>query len=394
MSARNIAILGSTGSVGKSTLDVISRNPEKFNVVALGVRKSVDDLLEQINQFTPSYVVVTDEHAAKEYLKKSKNLIRAPQLLIGDDGLEVIASLEEVDCVMAAIVGGAGLLSTLKAAKSGKTVLLANKEALVMAGELLITEAKNNNATLLPIDSEHNAVFQCMQNIFNGDVDNAVQRITLTASGGPFLRTPIDQLEYVTPDQACAHPNWKMGRKISVDSATMMNKGLEVIEACLLFGVNVSNVNVVIHPQSIVHAMVAYKDGSMLSHMGYPDMRVPISHAIAWPLRIESGVAELDITECDKLEFFAPDYERFPCLQMALEVQKTGGSAPAIMNAANEVAVQSFLENEIKFSQIFGVVSNTIESVEPVSMDSVQSILQIDRAAREVTKQHIQTISG
>ena len=394
MSVRRIAILGSTGSVGKSTLDVISKNRDKFDVIALGAKKSVDDLIEQVKEFSPIYVVITDEIAAKEYLEKSQSLDHAPELIIGEKGLETIASLDEVDYVMAAIVGGAGLLSTLKAARAGKTILLANKEALVMSGELLISEAKKNNAILLPIDSEHNAVFQCMQSIASEDIGSSVDRITITASGGPFLHTPLDDLEHVTPEQACAHPNWKMGRKISVDSATMMNKGLEVIEACLLFDVTVSRVNVVIHPQSIVHAMVSYKDGSMLSHLGYPDMRVPISHAIAWPQRIHSGVEELDITQCEKLEFFAPDYERFPCLKLALEVQQMGKSAPTVMNAANEVAVQSFLDGKIKFSQIFNVVSNTIESVEPVSMDSVETILQIDHTAREFAKQYINSISG
>ena len=263
-----------------------------------------------------------------------------------------------------------------------------------MAGELLIEEAQNNNATLLPIDSEHNAIFQCMHSVSDSEVKSSVKRIILTASGGPFLNTPMDQLNTVTPDQACAHPNWKMGRKISVDSATMMNKGLEVIEACLLFGVDESSVSVVIHPQSIVHAMVAYKDGSMLSHMGYPDMRVPISHAIGWPERIESGVKELEITECPNFEFFAPDYNRFPCLRLALEVNKSGGSAPTIMNAANEIAVQSFLDGKIKYSQIYDVVANTIDNVEPVSMNSVETILQIDQTARKFASQNTLTIPG
>jgi 1-deoxy-D-xylulose-5-phosphate reductoisomerase len=391
--SKGIAILGSTGSVGRSTLDVVERNSDKFHVVALGARQSVDELLEQTRKFSPDYVVLTDENAANEFKQKSSQLNSVPELIVGEQGLITIASLPEVDCVMAAIVGAAGLLSTLAAAKAGKTLLLANKEALVMSGELLIAIAKQHHATLLPIDSEHNAVFQCMQNLANIQVKAGVKQVTLTASGGPFLHTSLSELAQVSPDQACAHPKWKMGRKISVDSATMMNKGLEVIEACLLFSIDVSMVNVVIHPQSIIHAMVTYQDGSMLAHMGFPDMRVPIAHAMAWPDRINSGVDGLDMTKHSGLEFFQPDLQRFPCLRLAFEVQETGGACPAIMNAANEVVVQSFLDGKIKFSEIYNVVASVVEKLEPVAVDSVEAILDIDQYARQTATQKINQLT-
>jgi len=346
-------------------------------------------LLNQVRQFKPKYVVLTDEQAAREFETKVKKQGQKPTVITGADGLDQIASLPEVDCVMAAIVGAAGLLSTLAAARAGKTVLLANKESLVMSGELLIATARQHQATLLPIDSEHNAVFQCMHNFASDEVKLGVQQVTLTASGGPFLHTPITELAEVTPDQACAHPKWKMGRKISVDSATMMNKGLEIIEACLLFGIQVSMVNVVIHPQSIVHAMVAYQDGSMLAHMGYPDMRVPIAHAMAWPERIDSGVEIIDMTQHSGLEFYQPDLQRFPCLRLATEVQHAAGVFPAVMNAANEVAVQSFLQETIKFAEIYDVVADVVGKFEPVSAESVEAILEVDKNARHLAKQKV-----
>ena len=284
--SKGIAIFGSSGSVGQHTLDVIDKNRDRFHVVALGVNKSIDILFDQVTRFHPQYVVISDTKAALDFKDRIDCLSYKPELLVGIENLDQVANMSEVDCVMAAIVGGAGLPSTLSAAAAGKTVLLANKESLVMAGELLIDVAKKNKATLLPIDSEHNAVFQCMENTASEKVKSGISQVTLTASGGPFLHTPNNQLVTITPDQACAHPNWSMGRKISVDSATMMNKGLEVIEACLLFEMDTTKINVVIHPQSIIHAMVAYKDGSMLAHMGYPDMRVPIAHALGWPVRI------------------------------------------------------------------------------------------------------------
>lgn len=380
--SKGVAIFGSTGSVGQHTLDVIDRNRDRFHVVALGVNKSIDSLLEQVNRFQPRYVIISDPQAALKFETKIKGLTAKPELLVGIENLDQVACLTEVDCVMAAIVGGAGLSSTLSAAAAGKTVLLANKESLVMAGELLTKIAKENKATLLPIDSEHNAVFQCMQNVASNEVKQGISQVTLTASGGPFLHTPNEQLAAITPDQACAHPNWTMGRKISVDSATMMNKGLEVIEACLLFDMDITKINVVIHPQSIIHAMVAYQDGSTLAHMGYPDMRVPIAHALGWPIRLSSGVDILDITKYSGLEFFVPDMKKFPCLNLAMQAQKTGGTGPVLLNAANEVAVEAFLQSKIKFLDIVSVVKQVLDDIEPVSLDCVELVKQVDKQAR------------
>ena len=384
-----IAILGSTGSVGRNTLDVVGRNRERFHVVALGANRSVDILFEQVKRFSPKYVVISDPACVASFKERALQLDYVPEILVGSESLIEVAAMAEVDCVMAAIVGAAGLLSTLSAVEAGKVVLLANKEALVMAGDLLISAAQKSGATLLPIDSEHNAVFQCLANVANAEVKAGVQKITLTASGGPFLNTPLNELTEVTPDQACAHPNWSMGRKISVDSATMMNKGLEVIEACLLFDLDIAKVNVVIHPQSIVHAMVAYKDGSILAHMGFPDMRVPIAHAIAWPTRIDSGVKSMDITEYSGLEFFPPDLNRFPCLRLAIEVQKLGNSASVAMNAANEVAVQSFLDGKIKFLEIYEIVAKVVDRSEPVAVNDVEVIMNVDEQARTAAVQQI-----
>ena len=388
-SSTGIAIFGSTGSVGKNTLDVIARNQDRFHVVALGANRSVEALLEQVRQFSPKYVVICDEQSAQKFKSEMSRFSYVPKLLVGSKGLNEVAALDEVECVMAAIVGAAGLSSTLSAAKAGKTVLLANKEALVMAGELLTKAAQQHGAILLPIDSEHNAVFQCLANIASSEVKAGVQQVTLTASGGPFLNTPLNELDKVTPEQACAHPNWSMGKKISVDSATMMNKGLEIIEACLLFDTDISKVNVVIHPQSIVHAMVGYRDGSILAHMGFPDMRVPIAHAMAWPDRIESGVKVMDITKFSGLEFYPPDLNRFPCLQLAIEVQKAGGSSSITMNAANEIAVQSFLEGKVKFSDIYEIVVHVVDTLEPVTVSDVEVIMNVDQQARAAANHYI-----
>lgn len=385
--AKGIAIFGSTGSVGQHTLDVIDRNRDRFQVIALGANKSITRLIDQVNRFHPKYVIISDTHAAVEFEKTMASLTCQPELLVGIENLDQVASLPEVDCVMAAIVGGAGLPSTLSAAAAGKTVLLANKESLVMAGELLMRVARKNQATLLPIDSEHNAVFQCMQNIADDEIKKGVARVTITASGGPFLHTPNEQLANITPDQACAHPNWSMGRKISVDSATMMNKGLEVIEACLLFDLNISSVNVVIHPQSIIHAMVAYKDGSTLAHLGYPDMRVPIAHALGWPVRLASGVDILDITKYSGLEFFQPDTRKFPCLDLAMQAHQAGGTGSVLLNAANEVAVEAFLASRIKFLDITNVVNQVLDDIEPVPLESVELVKQVDQQARRHANQ-------
>lgn len=379
--SKGIAILGSTGSVGCNTLDVIARNPDEFHVVALGANTSVKTLLEQCQKFGPKYVVISDPQAAEQFVQSLSALDYAPQIFASNTGLEQVVTMPEVDCVMAAIVGAAGLPSTLAAARAGKTILLANKEALVMSGELLIATAQQHSAQLLPIDSEHNAIFQCMANCADKHVLEGVDEIILTASGGPFLNTPSESLSSITPEQACQHPNWSMGKKISVDSATMMNKGLELIEAGLLFNMSTDQVRVLIHPQSVVHAMVNYKDGSMLAHMGYPDMRVPIAHAMAWPKRIQSGVQKLDLTQTH-LEFMQPDMEKFPCLALAMQVQSQGQSAPTVMNAANEVAVQAFLDEHINFMQIHTVVSKVVDSMQLVAVQTLESILQVDHQAR------------
>ncbi len=392
--SKGIAILGSTGSVGCNTLDVIARNPADFHVVALAAQRSVELLLEQSQRFRPDYVVLSDPAAAQHFKTALLTADYHPTVLDAELGLAQIVALPQVELVMAAIVGAAGLPSTLAAAQAGKTLLLANKEALVMSGELLIQTAQQHNACLLPIDSEHNAVFQCMANHPEADIKAGVEEIILTASGGPFLHTDLAQLETITPEQACKHPNWSMGKKISVDSATMMNKGLELIEACLLFGFDSSKVSVLIHPQSVIHALVAYKDGSMLAHMGYPDMRVPIAHALAWPERISSGVEKLDLTRCNSLQFQQPDTDRFPCLALAMQVQACGQSAPTVMNAANEIAVQAFLDERIAFTQIYEVVAEVVATTELLPLTTLESILAVDASARGSAQQFISKIGN
>ena len=377
-----VAILGSTGSVGRSTLEVIACNPERFNVIALSAHQSIDLLLQQVIQFKPQYVVVTDAVAAAKFSLKLKNLSDSPELLSAENGLVEVVQLDVVDSVMAAIVGAAGLASTLAAAEAGKNVLLANKEALVMAGELLITAAAESGAKLLPIDSEHNAVLQCLANQSSPDLMRGVEHITLTASGGPFLKTSLQQLASVTPEQACDHPNWDMGRKISVDSATMMNKGLEVIEACFLFDLNADQVKVLIHPQSLVHALVSYCDGSVLAHLGQPDMCVPIAHALGWPQRIHSGVAALSLADCANLEFYEPDAERFPCLNLALDAQRQGQAATIALNAANEIAVAAFLKLRIAYQDIYKVVASIVEQQQAVKIVTIEDVFDVDKDAR------------
>ncbi|MDG1250298.1 MAG: 1-deoxy-D-xylulose-5-phosphate reductoisomerase [Gammaproteobacteria bacterium] len=377
-----VAILGSTGSIGRSTLDVIARNPDRFKVVALSAHQSIDLLLQQVIQFKPQYVVVTDAAAAATFKVQLKDIADSPQLLSAENGLVEVVQLDAVDSVMAAIVGGAGLPSTLAAADAGKNVLLANKEALVMAGELLLTAAAESGARLLPIDSEHNAVLQCLANQSVSQPMLGVEHITLTASGGPFLKTPLEQLASVTPEQACAHPNWDMGRKISVDSATMMNKGLEVIEACFLFDLSPNQVKVLIHPQSLVHAMVSYCDGSVLAHLGHPDMCVPIAHALGWPERITSGVAPLSLADCANLEFYEPDAERFPCLTLALDAQRAGQAATIALNAANEIAVSAFLKSAIVYQDIYKVVATIVEQEEAIKIQTIEDVFRVDARAR------------
>jgi 1-deoxy-D-xylulose-5-phosphate reductoisomerase len=385
MSGRiGVAILGSTGSIGVSTLDVLQRHPDHFRIVALTAHQDVETLFQQCLSHEPDYAVMADPDSAMRLRDRLQATGRSVEVLAGVAGLERVAALPEVGYVMAAIVGAAGLLPTLAAAKAGKRVLLANKEALVMAGPLFMATVREQGAELLPIDSEHNAIFQCLPSTFATEELKTigVRRILLTGSGGPFRVTPFDQLLDATPEQACAHPNWSMGRKISVDSATMMNKGLEVIEAHWLFGAAPERIEVVVHPQSVIHSMVEYQDGSVLAQLGNPDMRTPIAHALAWPRRLTSGVAFLDFTKVAKLEFQAPDFARFPCLKLAFAALDVGGTAPAILNAANEIAVQAFLDRKIRFTDIAAVVQYTLEQVNRHAATSLAVILDADAQAR------------
>jgi 1-deoxy-D-xylulose-5-phosphate reductoisomerase len=384
-SMKGITVLGATGSIGVSTLDVLARHPERYRVVALSANTQVERLLEQCLAHQPRYAVMVDAGAAARLDNQLREQGSDTKVLSGVEGLEKIAALDEVDYVMAAIVGAAGLPPTLAAARKGKRILLANKEALVMSGHLFMEEVRANGAELLPIDSEHNAIFQCMpQNFEQGLQQSGVRHILLTASGGPFRTTPLEELESVTPAQAVAHPNWSMGRKISVDSATMMNKGLEVIEACWLFNTDPAHIQVVLHPQSVIHSMVAYHDGSVLAQLGNPDMRTPIAHALAWPERIESGVADLNIFEVARLDFETADLERFPCLRLAIESMEAGGTAPAILNAANEIAVEAFLNEEIAFTAIASVIEQTLSQVARRDADCLETIFEADIEARAV----------
>jgi 1-deoxy-D-xylulose-5-phosphate reductoisomerase len=378
-----VAILGSTGSVGEHTLDVVARHPDRFRVVALGAHRNVARLAEQALRFSPHYVALADATAAAQLEAELRTRGSTTRVLAGPGALEEIATLPEVGSVMAAIVGAAGLRSTLAAARAGKRLLLANKESLVMAGPLLMRTVRDSGATLLPIDSEHNAVFQCLpRECAPGVAPPGVKRILLTASGGPFLDVDARRLEHVTPDQACAHPNWVMGRKISVDSATLMNKGLEFIEACLLFGVQASQVEVLIHRESIVHSLVEYVDGSVLAQLGAPDMRTPIAHALAWPERVSSGVQSLDLVKVGKLHFEAPDLRRFPALGLAQEAARAGGSRPASLNAANEVAVAAFLEGGLNFAQIPAVIETVMTTTSGGEIRDLDDVLAADAEAR------------
>ncbi len=396
----NIAILGATGSIGSSTLDVISRQPERFRAYALTANNNVERLYQQCVEFMPDYAVMVDENCAQQLSQKLKKQSETQfiSVLSGVDALDEIAAAPEVDYVMAAIVGAAGLSSSMAAAQAGKRILLANKESLVMSGALFMQAVKENNAVLLPIDSEHNAIFQSMPSqLMNANSASSaqmgslhqfgVEKILLTASGGPFLNKSLSELSDVTPAQACAHPNWEMGRKISVDSATMMNKGLEVIEASWLFNASAADIQVVIHPQSVIHSMVSYNDGSVLAQLGNPDMRTPIAHAMAWPERMPSGVDQLDIFQVAQLNFQAPDFERFVCLRLAYDALHLGGTAPAILNAANEVAVEAFLNEKIAFTQIAHVVEQTMEQLTVHTVDSMETVLTADQQARQTAKE-------
>ena len=387
---QNLTILGSTGSIGVSTLDVIRRHPQRYRVVALCAHSQIDRLFEQCLEFRPRYAVVKDTELAAD-LKIRLQAAECPiSVEYGPEALVRMASLQEVDTVMAAIVGAAGLPPALAAAVSGKKILLANKEALVMAGPVFMRAVRQNRATLLPIDSEHNAIFQSLPFDYSGDLARSgVQGLLLTASGGPFRSTPREALEHVTPEQACAHPNWVMGRKISVDSATMMNKGLEMIEAHWLFNVPAEKIQVVVHPQSVVHSLVQYVDGSVIAELGNPDMRTPIAHALAYPERIDSGVAPLDLFEIASLSFERPDFGRFPCLALAYRALREGGSSPATLNAANEVAVQAFFDGRTGFSGIPRVISAVMDRLPSTRLDSLDDVLAADAVARKVAESMI-----
>ena len=380
-----VAVLGSTGTIGDNTLDVLARHPDAFRVVALGARRNVAKLAAQCRKFRPDYAALAEPDAARELAQELRSAGLATRVLAGDEALETIAGLPEAPYVMAGIVGSAGLRSTLSAARAGHRLMIANKESLVMAGPLLIAEARAAGATLLPIDSEHNAIFQCLpRNAVPGEPPPGVKRIILTASGGPFLDWSADAVATATPDQACAHPKWVMGRKISVDSATLMNKGLEVIEAGILFGLPESRIEVVVHRQSIVHSMVEYIDGSVLAQLGSPDMRTPIAHALAWPERRESGVQSLDLVKAGVLEFQAPDLQRFRCLALAQDAARSGGLTPAIANAANEVAVAAFLEGRLNFPGIAEVIERVMRVVGGGPALDLERVLAADTEARRV----------
>lgn len=392
---KGICILGATGSIGVSTLDVVARHADLYKVIALTANNNIDVLYEQCLEHCPEVVVVVDEGKAQAFKEKLKgSAISDIKVLSGAKALEQVATLDNVDSVMAAIVGAAGLLPSLAAAKAGKIVLLANKEALVMSGAIFMQAVSDSGAQLLPIDSEHNAIFQCMPAGYKtGMQAKEARRILLTASGGPFREMPVDQLVNVTPDQAVAHPNWDMGRKISVDSATMMNKGLEMIEACLLFDMKPDQIQVVIHPQSVIHSMVDYVDGTVLAQMGNPDMRVPIAHSMAWPERFDSGVEPLNIFDVGRMDFQKPDLERFPCLRLAYEAINAGGIMPTVLNAANEIAVEAFLDERIRFTDIPVIIERCMEKFEVKAADTLEIILDIDQQARIKAKQIIEELN-
>ncbi|MEE8321276.1 MAG: 1-deoxy-D-xylulose-5-phosphate reductoisomerase [Gammaproteobacteria bacterium] len=390
-----VTVLGSTGSIGINTLDVISRYREKYNVFALTANRNVRLLLEQCLEWSPKYAVMADEDCAQQLQQALRDKAPGITVLAGTDSLCKVAGDDETDYVMAAIVGAAGLLPALAAARSGKRILLANKEALVMSGKLFMDAVYDNHAELLPIDSEHNAIFQCMPEHFLDGLEKAgVERILLTASGGPFRSTPVTELASVTPEQACAHPNWDMGLKISVDSATMMNKGLEVIEACWLFNTTPDSVQVVLHPQSVIHSLVEYCDGSVLAQLGNPDMRTPIAHALAWPERMQAGVEKLDLFAVAHLDFEPPDYDRFPCLRLAREAMQLGGTGTAILNAANEVAVAEFLQGNIRFTDISKVVESVLSNVNRHAATSLDVVLADDAEARQFAYETVEALDA
>lgn len=389
---KNVAILGATGSIGQSTLDVIARHPDKYRVCALAANTNVDQIFRQCVQFTPETVVMVCSKAAEQLESQLKSEGLLIKVLAGSSALEIISSHETTDIVMSAIVGASGLLPTLAAIKANKRVLLANKETLVTSGQIFIDALAKSSAELLPIDSEHNAIFQCLpskiqENAAFGDISkNGVTKILLTGSGGPFRTKPIHEFDTVTPDEACAHPNWDMGRKISVDSATMMNKGLEFIEAKWLFNLSPDDIQVVLHPQSTIHSMVQYKDGSVLAQMGNPDMRTPIAHALAYPERIDAGVEPLDFFNIKSFEFEQPAFDRYPNLKLCIEACRQGQAACTALNAANEIAVDAFLNEKIKFTDIFKINETSVNKFVSEKVETIEDVVALDSQAREFAR--------
>jgi 1-deoxy-D-xylulose-5-phosphate reductoisomerase len=391
---QSITILGATGSIGESTLDVIARHPDKYSVFALTGNTQIQKLATQCLLHRAQFAIVNDAAAASQLRELLLATGCKTEVLHGIEALCQVSSAVQVDTVMAAIVGAAGLVPTLAAVKAGKKILLANKESLVMAGGLFMQAVKASGSVLLPIDSEHNAIFQCLPANYEQAALSGVSKLLLSASGGPFRGWSLEQMVAVTPDQACAHPNWSMGRKISVDSASLMNKGLELIEACWLFNMHASQIEVVVHPQSVIHSLVQYTDGSVLAQLGNPDMRTPIAHALAWPDRIESGVADLNLFEIARLDFEQPDIKSFPCLQLAFDAAAAAGDAPAILNAANEVAVQAFLDERISFTQIAEVVDNTLSGLDYSEPDGLDAVQESDLKARYHSSNYIAEIES
>jgi len=380
---KNITILGATGSIGLNTLDVVSRHPDQFSVFAVSAHSDWKSLIQICKDYQPSFAVLSDEASAE---KLRAVVSPGVQVLCGEDSLDEIAAHPNTDFVMAAIVGGAGMSSTFSAAKAGKRIMLANKESLILGGNLLMGLVKNSGAEIIPVDSEHSAIFQCLKGGSDG-----LSKIQLTASGGPFLKTSFENLKSATPEQACNHPNWKMGKKISVDSATMMNKGLEIIEASFLFGLSASQIEVVIHPQSIVHSFVYFDDGSVLSQLGLPDMRSAIAYALSHPGRIKSGVKALDLTQQESLEFHQPDLKKYKCLELAYLALEQGKSAPGTLNAANEVAVNAFLKNKIGFLDIPEIVEKTLQEVSCQNLDTLESVVENDQLSRKIAQSFVKS---
>ena len=380
---KNITILGATGSIGLNTLDVVSRHPDQFSVFAVSANSDWKSLIQICKDHQPSFAVLSEEASAE---KLRAVVSPSVQVLCGEESLDEIAAHPNTDFVMAAIVGGAGMSSTFSAAKAGKRIMLANKESLILGGNLLMGLVKNSGAEIIPVDSEHSAIFQCLKGGSDG-----LSKIQLTASGGPFLKTSFENLKSATPEQACNHPNWKMGKKISVDSATMMNKGLEIIEASFLFGLSASQIEVVIHPQSIVHSFVYFDDGSVLSQLGLPDMRSAIAYALSHPGRIKSGVKALDLTQQESLEFHQPDLKKYKCLELAYLALEQGKSAPGTLNAANEVAVNAFLKNKIGFLDIPEVVEKTLQEVSCQNLDTLESVVENDQLSRKIAQSFVKS---